>query len=113
MRAAALEREAINYLVVFGVIAFTYGQQDECHTPTTIQGLARASLYILKGHFLTPSDANTIFSEDSPWALTTPRRCQPVLSPDLDVISEVGFNVHFMVVNVNDGTRALRASHRW
>ena len=108
-----VEREPINYLVAFGVMAFTCGEQHDCHGPTTIQRLARANLCILKGHVLTPLDANAILSEDSPCAHTTPRRCHPVLSPDLDVVSVGGFNVHFMVLIVNDETRALWASHRW
>ena len=108
-----VERETINYLVVFGVMAFTYGQQHDCDRPTTIQGLARADLCILKGHVLTPPDAIAILSEDSPCALTTQHGCHPVLSPDLDVVSVGGFNVHFMVLIVNDETRAFWASHRW
>ena len=108
-----VEQETINYVVVFGVLALTYGQQHECHTPTTMQGLARANLCVLKGHFLKPPDPNAISGEDRPCALTTPRRRQPVLRPDLDVVSAVGFHVHFMVLNLNEETRALWASHRW
>ena len=78
-----------------------------------MQGLARANVCILKGQFLTPPDPNAISGEDRPCALTTPRRRQPMLSPDLDLVSAVGLTVHFMVLDVNDETRALWASHRW
>ena len=78
-----------------------------------MQGLARADVCILKGQFLTPPDPNAISGEDRLCALTTPRRRQPMLSPDLDLVSAVGLTVHFMVLDVNDETRAFWASHRW
>ena len=50
--------------------------------------------------------------EDSRCVLTTPSRREPMLSPDLDVISVIAFDVHAMVLIVHEDMRALRANYR-
>ena len=109
-RLLVVGREDINYKV--GKPSITRSQH-ESPRPATTKGLACTNLCIVKSHFLTRPYPNAIPRVDTRCVLTTPSRREPMLSPDLGVISVVAFDVHAMVLIVHEGTRALRANHRW